>query len=289
MGRCTPKPLGCIILVTLTACQAIGRPAATIDSVAIAALSTLDQPTTHDAVLGLGERDGFLVRSAIDFSTTSLRQVAWRAGVWIDQGPPWPDLDGAIAGGSRAPDGRRLVGWTTAESRLGGAWDLWISTPTGPGWSHPRPLASLNSAAMECCLVASEPGWLYFASNRGGSWDVFRAPMVGDSVGDPERLGGSVNTPHDEWPSFADPAGRFLLHSSIRPGGRGADDIYRSCRRGDEWEVGQLLDDEVNSPRFEDSAILSPDGRWLVYARHGGPGGSPGAIRIASTASWPPC
>lgn len=75
--RWTQTSLRGAILVALTACQPTGRSAATIESVAIAALPTLDQRTTHDAVLGLGGRDGFLVRSAIDFSTTSLRQVAW--------------------------------------------------------------------------------------------------------------------------------------------------------------------------------------------------------------------
>jgi len=286
-GRFAAAALGAM-LVALAGCGRPARPPA-IDSVAVAALPTLDHPATHDAIGGLHARNGFLVRSTLDFSATSLRRVGWRDGVWLDQGPPWPDLDGTLAGGSRTSDGRYLRGWTTAESRLGAAWDLWISTVVGTDWSLPRPLASLNTAAMECCVVGTESGWFYFASNRGGSWDVYRAPVVGDSAGPPERLGGSVNTPHDEWPSYADPAGRFLIHSSIRPDGRGLDDIYLSCRREDGWESGQLLGDDVNTPRFEDSAILSPDGRWLIFSRHGGPGGSAGAIRIASAALRATC
>jgi hypothetical protein len=280
--RGTVIGFGIGVLMT-AACAGKGTPGG-IDSLAVAALMALDQPDTHDAILDVSaiRRDAFLVRSAIDFSTTSLRRLEWREGAWVDRGPPWPDLDGSVAGGSRTPNGGLLFGWTTKDSPLGAPWDLWVSSAEGDGWTRPRQLTALNSPAMDCCLTATEPAWLYFSSNRAGSWDIYRSPLLGDSVGSPEPLGDSVNTVADEWPSYADRGGRFLLYSSIRRSGAGMDDIYLSCRSGDRWVAGRMLGPEVNTARYEDSAVLSPDGRWLLFQSHGGPGGAPGAIRIVA-------
>ncbi|MBC7895933.1 MAG: PD40 domain-containing protein, partial [Cytophagaceae bacterium] len=125
---------------------------------------------------------------------------------------------------------------------------------------------------------------LYFSSNRDGSWDVYRVRQDGTGWSAPQKLPEGINTAADEWPGSVEAEGRFLLFSSIRAGGAGADDIYIACASGDGWRAPVMLGDSINTAAFEDTPLITPDGRYLLFGRHGGghPAGPAGALHRRS-------
>jgi Tol biopolymer transport system component len=218
----------------------------------------------------------FVTRSSEDFSSSGVLTSgdAWRTTSTA------PFSDGASdAGGTLSPDGRRLYYTSTrpgAGEGIADPWNLWVSAGEKGSWRAPSPLPRpVNTEKSECCPTAKAGGALYFSSDRDGSWDVFRAEVDAEGrVGRVEKLRGALNTEHGEWPSYVDPGERFLLLSSIRPGGHGGDDVYVSFRRGDTWSAAVNLGTPVNTAAYEDSAVLSPDGRDLYFSsrRDGGLG-----------------
>jgi hypothetical protein len=224
-------------------------------------------------------RMAFVTRSSADFSTSSVASLEVEAGRWRLAGPARFSDGASDAGGSLAPGGGRLF-FTSKRAGAGEGiedpWNLWVTVRDGDRWRDPEPLPRpVNTERSECCPTAKAPGALYFSSDRDGSWDVFRAEVdARGRVGTVRRLAGALNTEHGEWPSWVDPQERFLLLSSIRPDGHGGDDVYVSFRRGGEWSAAVNLGPLVNTAAYEDSAILSPDGRHLYFSsrRDGGLG-----------------
>lgn len=277
--------LAVIMLALLGACGGRGETPQSRDVPDVQALVRLDSDTLHDAVTDFSAdgRSAYLTRSSADFGHTDPRTTQWSRGSWTPDEPVLPDHSGHLAGGSLAPGDTLLWMWTTAESGLGRAWNLVTSRSIEGVWQTPTVLpAPINSDASECCVTAKEPGWVYFSSNRDGSWDIYRVRTDLPYTSEPERLPSPVNGPEHEWPSWADPSGGFLLFSSIRSTGAGGDDLYITCRRGEAWEDPILLPGSTNGPEFEDSGILTPDRAHLLFSRHGAgaPGGSLGSIHM---------
>lgn len=269
-----------VLLAAVTSCEGTDRPAPA------PLLAGMVVDSLHTTVSGLmtDGRMAFLARSAPDFSRTDLRVTRWNGQAWLPDESLFPALTGHVAGGATSPGDSLLYLWTTSASAFGPAWDIAVSRHSGE-WEPPVMLAPpVNSDSMECCVAARQPGWLYFASNRLGTWDIFRAARGDDGWEEPERLPDGINSAGHEWPGSVDPQGRFLLFSSIRPGGAGADDIYLACARNGRWDEPHRLGDSVNTPAFEDSPLLSPGGRHLLFARHGGGPGLIGRVHVIDAA-----
>jgi hypothetical protein len=94
----------------------------------------------------------------------------------------------------------------------------------------------LNTAALEGCPSVSRDGLgLYFASNRAGGaggLDIYISTResADDPWGDPENLGGPINTAADEFCPTPLRHGHGLMFVSTRAGGCGGADIYRTRR-----------------------------------------------------------
>jgi hypothetical protein len=169
-------------------------------------------------------------------------------------------------GASITPDGRLLY-FTSQRPQtvFKDSWNLWVAERAGSAWGAPRLLAApINSDKSDCCLTAKAAGAIYFASERDGAWEIFRA--AGESAG-VEKLPPNINSSrHGQWPSYVDARERFLIFSSIRPDGHGGDDLWITFRGEDGWSDPRNLGPLVNTNGFEDSGILSPDGRRLLWS-----------------------
>ncbi len=174
-----------------------------------------------------------------------------------------------------SPDGRKIyfmsvrpIKGTTPRSDS----DMWVVERRGSGWAEPRHLgAAVNSDMYDGNPGVTVAGTLYFFSTRPGglgSSDMYRSRLVNGEYTKPENLGAPVNTEDWEGPHYIDPAERFLLFYSGRPGGYGkGGDLYVSYNTADGWSEPENLGAAVNT---EDSSItpyIDPGKKWLYFGR----------------------
>ncbi len=95
--------------------------------------------------------------------------------------------------------------------------------------------------------------WIYFQSDRGDSYDLFR--VAADGSEQPVQL---TENDADEQPSSVSPDGKLLVYSQIT--------------EANDWDVMIMpLDGEgetrvfLSTPFIEYGGKVSPDGKWLVY------------------------
>ncbi len=156
-------------------------------------------------------------------------------------------------------------------------------------WSAPVNLgAAVNSGRGDAAPFLSYDGLsLFFMSNVGtnASIDIYvsRRDTRNSQWGTPVSLGPDINTPFIESFPFLSKDGRYLLFTSDRPGGCGAQDIYIAYRRGrddsnnfTEWKEPVNLGCTVNSVGLElsPSVFEAEDGTVQLYFSSGlRPGG----------------
>ena len=93
---------------------------------------------------------------------------------------------------------------------------------------------------------------VYFSSNRGGNFAVYRKPISG--VGEVELV---AEFEGNAFPRCVSPDGRYLSGACSRDRHRGHSD--RRSPSGGETSVFRQT--EFN----EGAAVISPDGRWMAY------------------------
>lgn len=172
------------------------------------------------------------------------------------------------------------ISWSALESAHGisapGADDLTWLTGRGPtgddrspdDWNlflgrddHFEALPfPVNTPFSECCVATVDAANFLFSSDRAGTWDIYQATHSNDQwqvqrLGEPLSSEPRADLPSSqfgEWPSFVTP--KWLLFSSIRPGGIGGDDLYLACGNlADGFGSPILLPRPINSDGFEDS------------------------------------
>jgi Tol biopolymer transport system component len=148
--------------------------------------------------------------------------------------------------------------------------DLYVTTRATPSapWSTPAAIAELNTTAGETDPeIASDGLEIYFASDRGGSFDIFRAARA--SRAQPWSVPAMVaelSTADHEFAPAIDSTGRRLVFSSNRPGGAGSTDLYLATRATTTapWDPPQPLA-TINTADEEGTPSLGDDGRTLVF------------------------
>jgi len=160
-----------------------------------------------------------------------------------------------------------------------GHWDIWVTRRKNvqAPWQEPEPLGPpINTRQGESGPCLSADGLsLYFASDRPGGlgdFDIYVATRRSrrDSWGEPTNLGPAVNGPaYDNHPSIS-ADGRTLLFTSRRPSlidWWRSQDLYVARRpsREDAWEACVNLGARINTPNYEYSADLLPDGLTLFF------------------------
>lgn len=261
-------------------------------------LVELNRADLHSCVSGFDStgRTAWITQTSPDFATSHVLESRRTARGWsvprrlsmsegLETGANTSREGGELLLTSRRPSG------TPADR-----WNLWSATRTDEGWSVARPLsAPVNGPDAECCGVygpsgpSGPSGEIYFSSTRSGSWDIYVARRSSGSY-QVERLGPEVNRgepgpPNEsgrdgEWPSHLDPKSRFLLFSSIRPGGFGGDDIHLAEWTEGAWKPAVNLGPRVNTPGYEDCATLTPDGRHFVWSSRNTEAGATSKIRV---------
>ncbi len=234
---------------------------------------TISTSEFHEAVNYLDENNDalYFTRSDQQFDSSNIYVSYPKDGSW--QSPlklPFSN-SGYDAGFSLSPN--RDFGFFISKrspgiSGLSEKWNIWkVRSDQNGNWSEPEVLAApLNSKGLECCMTMNKQGQAFFSSNRAGSWDIYEAQFRDGQFHNIKPVQGLINTEAGEWPAYVNEAGDFMLLSSIRDTGLGGDDIYVSRKSGDEWTEPILMDSTINSSSYEDSPMLTQDGKILLFS-----------------------
>jgi len=156
-----------------------------------------------------------------------------------------------------------------------GSWgfqNIWFADRTVDGWSDPEILPPpVNSDENEFFPSLTRDGTLYFTRTIRGETlaSIYRARPDGNGFAEPELIGADWNRNGSPYNAFIDRDERFLLFCMEREGSIGTVDYWVSFRNSDDsWSDPVNLGDRVNQAgAAATSASLSPDGRFLFFAR----------------------
>ncbi len=149
--------------------------------------------------------------------------------------------------------------------------DIWMSKRGGTGWSKPEKVGPpVSSKADEFEVAISRNGTLYFSSKRGGGegdMDIYRARLVDGAYPEVENLGPAINAKSGDDLPYIAPDESYLIFASNRPGGFGSRDLYISFQIDGAWTEPKNLGSSINSEYWDIYPSVSPDGKYLFFAR----------------------
>jgi len=148
---------------------------------------------------------------------------------------------------SLSPDDRHAVAQIV--DLEGGAYDLWIYEID----RNIRTRFTFDSNGDVAPVWSPDGTMIYFASNRGGNFAVYRKPLSG--VGEVELVAGFDS---DAFPESVSPDGRFL--SVLVANEETNADIHLIDLEGG-YEAAPFRVTEFN----EGGSVISPDGRWVAF------------------------
>jgi hypothetical protein len=118
--------------------------------------------------------------------------------------------------------------------------------------------------------LSSDENMLVFASNMEGSFggmDLFVSRFADGKWSSPENLGGSINTPGNEFFPFLDSENN-LYFSSDRLPGSGGYDVFTSKFNGSGWDKPGNLSNIINTDKDDIAFIIDKkDGKTAFYTR----------------------
>lgn len=180
-----------------------------------------------------------------------------------------------------SPDGRYMI-FSSERPRpdaRAAKMDLWMARREAHGWGEPVHLGdAVNSAGDELYASMDRHGTLYWASDRGGEFDLYRSRRLHDgSFAPAEKVPGLVNsTQRWEFNPEISPDGRTLLFvrldlpDALPDQGYGFGDIYASRLGPDGFGEPVNLGPCVNSAWDEFHPTVLWERKLLFFARYTG-------------------
>jgi glyoxylase-like metal-dependent hydrolase (beta-lactamase superfamily II) len=164
------------------------------------------------------------------------------------------------------PDGRKLY-FGCFRQRPGADradYGIWVTERGDGDWGE----ASYHGPGM--FVSSSRKGDLCMTDimNIAGG-GIVRYPFADGTYGQPEKLGGGVNTPKPGAHAFIAPDESFIVFDSYqRPGGQGGEgDIWVCFKNPDgTWGEAINLGDAVNTPATNFCPSVSSDGKYLFFS-----------------------
>ena len=231
-----------------------------------------------DRVVAIDPKSRDLFFTVLGPTGPKIVQSVYREGKWQPVVPAAFSDAGINTEPSFSPDGETLYFVSNRPPSRG--TDIWKVERTEGGWGKPVRLGdAVNSDGFEWHPQVTSNGDLYFAAedrkdSRGGA-DLYVARNRGDAYLPAENLGDRINSGAAEWDAYVGPTGDYLIFKSDRPGGFGGLDIYVSTREGDGWSAPRNAGPAINTADDEDTGEVTPDGRYMTFAR-----------RKAGTPAW---
>jgi len=176
-----------------------------------------------------------------------------------------------------SPDGLSLYFYSWRPGTLGVS-DIWVTTrdSTESDWTPPRHLpAPVNSSREDRDPTVSADGLtLYFSSDRGGQWDIWKATRPSTDTlawGNAAPVDAPISTNSWERYPHLSADGLTLCLTSDRPGGQGSADLYVAHRATpeDPWGEPENMGDMLNTPYYDYAHSITADGLELYLTMDG--------------------
>jgi outer membrane protein OmpA-like peptidoglycan-associated protein/tetratricopeptide (TPR) repeat protein len=179
---------------------------------------------------------------------------------------------------SISADGKLLFFTACTQSDGYGSCDIYFSRNKAGVWTEPKNAGTpVNTSAWESQPSISANGeYLYFVSNRpggNGGMDIWRCHLNGFFVsgdprwGNPQNLGGIINTSGNEMSPFIHADGKTLYFASDKLMGLGGYDIFYSRLTNDTvWETPANMGYPINTHKDEQGLIVEASGVRAYYS-----------------------
>lgn len=139
-----------------------------------------------------------------------------------------------------------------------GKWSLPVSLTVSTGPNDIEPALSPDGKK------------LYFASNRGGNYDIYVANRKDDGTwADAVNVGSPVNTEGNEFYPSVTEDGTLYYTARYTSGAIGGEDIWFSRLENNIYQTPQVLPAAVNSSQDEYNAFIDPKGKYILFGSFG--------------------
>lgn len=146
-------------------------------------------------------------------------------------------------------------------------YDIWFVKRTKTGWSKPINAGkNINSSGNEYYMSFTSDGDMYFSSNRGGNYDIYKSEWRDGDFQRPEKLGDAINTGSYEADVFVAPDESYLIFCSTREKGFGQGDLYISFSdESGNWSQAVAMGESINTSGHELCPFVTHDGKYFLF------------------------
>ncbi len=141
---------------------------------------------------------------------------------------------------------------------------------TNSGWSELKDLGAPFKGIPIMRLSVSSEGTYYFdEATSSGLGTIQYSLLIEGNREKPRALGKEINT--GKWTAhpFSAPEETYLIWDCERENGYGDNDLYISFRQKDgSWGAAINMGDEINTALEENSATVTPDGKYIFFNRY---------------------
>jgi Tol biopolymer transport system component len=139
-------------------------------------------------------------------------------------------------------------------------------------WTQPAIVSFSGQHPDKEPFVSPDGKSLFFASRRPLSgagalkdWDIWMVSKTKTGWSEPQNLGPTVNSSgYDNYPSVA--KNGTLYFGSVREGGKGTNDLYRSRLVNGKYAQAESLGEIINTAGNEADPYIAPDESYLIFS-----------------------
>jgi len=147
---------------------------------------------------------------------------------------------------------------------------IWVVKKTDTGWTEAKALDfNINTKWADSFASSTVKGTLYFFTRKPGGKglsDLYKSKLINGKYQEAENLGENFNIEYHEWDPFIVFDESYLIFSSTKPGGYGADDFYISFRNEDStWTTALNMGEEINSSGSENRPYITADNKYFFF------------------------
>ncbi|MCL2914075.1 hypothetical protein L2725_09780 [Shewanella corallii] len=141
---------------------------------------------------------------------------------------------------------------------------------TASGWSEPKPQGEFLKDQAHGITLADNGTYyiVFFPKEDNGKGFIGYSPLIDGKQQTPIKLGSHINTGEYIAHPHVAPDESYLMWDVERQDGYGQPDIYISFREKDgSWGPALNMGNKINTPIYEQSPQLTPDGKYLFFKR----------------------
>lgn len=190
------------------------------------------------------------------------------------------------------PDGKVLY-FTKRVNRRDSEFILFSRLENGK-WTAPQVAPFSGKHFDKEPFISPDGSKLFFASRRpvagatpNTNFDLWVVEKTAAGWGEPRHLGNEVNSAgYDNYPAVT--ADGTLYFGSVRDGGKGRGDLYRSRLVGGKYAKAESLGDQINTAENEADPYIAPDESYMIFSsdRSGGAGEGDLYISFNRKGAW---